>query len=46
VAEAVYYGKAVPTVQGALFFHATYIRPDWAGSKKRVGRIGKHVFYK
>lgn len=46
VAEAVYYGKAVPTVQGALFFHATYIRPGWAGNKKRVGRIGKHVFYK
>jgi len=46
VAEAVYYGKSVPTVQGALFFHATYIRPGWAGSKKRVARIGKHVFYK
>lgn len=46
VAEAVYYGKAIPQLQGALFFHATYIKPDWAKSKQRVARIGRHVFYK
>jgi spore germination cell wall hydrolase CwlJ-like protein len=46
VAEAAYYGKATPMLQGALFFHATYIEPDWARSKKRVARIGRHVFYK
>ncbi len=46
IAEAAYYGKTVPTLQGALFFHATYIYPDWARTKKRVARIGKHVFYK
>jgi spore germination cell wall hydrolase CwlJ-like protein len=46
VAEAVYYGKAVPKLQGALHFHATYIKPDWAKSKQRVARIGRHVFYK
>jgi N-acetylmuramoyl-L-alanine amidase len=46
IAEAAYYGKTVPTLHGALFFHATYIAPDWARTKKRVARIGKHVFYK
>ena len=46
VAEAVYYRKAVPTLNGAMYFHATYIRPSWAKSKQRVTRIGKHVFYK
>jgi spore germination cell wall hydrolase CwlJ-like protein len=46
VAEAVYYGKEVPKLQGALHFHAAYIKPDWAKSKKRVARIGKHIFYR
>jgi spore germination cell wall hydrolase CwlJ-like protein len=46
VAEAVYYGKQLPALQGALFFHAHYIKPDWAKSKQRVARIGRHVFYK
>ena len=46
VAEAVYYGKEIPKLQGALHFHATYIKPDWAKSKQRVARIGRHVFYK
>jgi spore germination cell wall hydrolase CwlJ-like protein len=46
VAEAVYYGKEAPRLQGALHFHATYIKPDWAKKKKRVARIGNHVFYR
>jgi spore germination cell wall hydrolase CwlJ-like protein len=46
VAEAVYYQKHIPTLHGALFFHATYIKPDWAKQKRRVARIGRHVFYR
>ena len=46
VAEAVYYQKYTPQLQGAMFYHATYIRPDWAKDKQRVARIGRHVFYK
>ena len=46
IAEAVYYGKTSPTLQGALHFHATYIKPDWAKSKRQVARIGRHVFYR
>ncbi|MGH8620616.1 MAG: cell wall hydrolase [Burkholderiales bacterium] len=46
VAEAAYYGRDLPAVEGALFYHATHIKPDWAKDKKPVARIGKHVFYR
>jgi spore germination cell wall hydrolase CwlJ-like protein len=46
VAEAVYYGKEAPRLQGALFYHATYVEPDWAKDKRLVARIGNHIFYK
>jgi spore germination cell wall hydrolase CwlJ-like protein len=46
VAEAVYYGREPPVLNGAMFFHAVYIKPDWAKSKKPLARIGGHVFYK
>jgi N-acetylmuramoyl-L-alanine amidase len=46
VAAAVYYQKRLPALQGALYFHATYIRPDWAKEKTLVSRIGRHVFYR
>lgn len=46
VAEAVYYGKEAPRLQGALFYHATYVQPDWATGKRPVARIGKHIFYR
>jgi len=45
-AEAVYYRRETPTLAGALFYHATYIEPDWAREKRRVARIGNHVFYR
>jgi len=32
-------------VEGALHFHATYIKPDWAAQRKQLARIGRHVFY-
>ena len=46
VAEAVYFRRASPTLQGALHFHATHIKPEWAKEKKLVARIGRHVFYR
>jgi len=46
IAEAVYYGREAPVLDGAMFFHATYIKPDWAKTKKPLARIGGHVFYK
>jgi spore germination cell wall hydrolase CwlJ-like protein len=44
-AEAVYYGEAEPVVEGALFYHASSIKPSWARGKKPLARIGGHVFY-
>lgn len=29
-----------------LFFHADYIYPKWASFKKRVVKIGNHIFYR
>lgn len=46
IAEEVYYGRHQPVLNGALFFHATYVRPDWALERRRIARIGNHVFYK
>jgi spore germination cell wall hydrolase CwlJ-like protein len=46
IAEDVYYGREPPVLEGAMFFHATYIKPDWAKTKKPLARIGGHVFYK
>lgn len=46
IAEAVYYRKQPPAVNGALFYHANYIKPSWAKEKKPVARIGRHIFYR
>jgi N-acetylmuramoyl-L-alanine amidase len=46
VAEAVYYGREPRVLDGAMFFHAVYIRPDWAKTKKPLARIGGHIFYR
>ena len=46
MAEAVYYEREEPVLEGAMFFHATYIKPDWAKDKRPLARIGGHVFYK
>ncbi len=46
VAQDVYYGRKPPKLQGAMYFHATYIMPSWAKEKKLVARIGGHAFYR
>lgn len=46
IAEAVYYQRYTPQLAGATHFHANYIKPDWASQKKRVAKIGRHIFYK
>ena len=45
VAEAAYFGRQPPQLNGALHYHATYIRPSWARGRQPVARIGGHVFY-
>jgi spore germination cell wall hydrolase CwlJ-like protein len=46
VAKTVYYGRRSPALHGALFYHATQVHPDWAKDRKRVTRIGRHIFYR
>lgn len=46
VAKAVYDNTYAPVVPGALFYHATNIRPSWARTKRAVATIGNHVFYR
>jgi N-acetylmuramoyl-L-alanine amidase len=45
-AEDVYFGRRAPTLRGALHYHATYIKPSWARTKRPVARIGRHIFYR
>jgi spore germination cell wall hydrolase CwlJ-like protein len=46
VADAVYSGRQPPQLNGALNYHATYIKPSWARGRQPVARIGGHIFYK
>ena len=46
VAEEVYYQRRPPTMSGVLHFHAVYVHPDWSKERRRVARIGRHVFYR
>jgi len=32
-------------VGGATFFHTVDVTPGWARAKRRVARVGRHVFY-
>ncbi len=47
VAMATTAGKIwLPEVGSATHYHAIYVRPNWAPTMKKVGRIGLHVFYR
>ena len=46
VADAAYEELHAPVVPGALYYHATNVRPGWASSRKVIATIGNHVFYR
>jgi spore germination cell wall hydrolase CwlJ-like protein len=47
VAMAVTAGKIwLPEIGSSTHYHATYVRPNWGPTMKRVAKIGKHVFYR
>ena len=46
VAELTYSGSRANALEGAVHYHAEYIRPSWSRGKKPVARIGRHLFYK
>jgi spore germination cell wall hydrolase CwlJ-like protein len=39
-------GEVFDVTEGAVFYHATYVNPDWAKSKDRTVQIDNHVFYR
>lgn len=40
-----YYQKGVDVTQGATFYHANYVKPNWYNLEK-VTSIGTHIYYK
>jgi spore germination cell wall hydrolase CwlJ-like protein len=45
VASSVYDNIEAPLVNGALYYHATYVSPDWAATRRQVAFVGHHLFY-
>ena len=35
----------IDITDGALFYHADYVKPSWARTKHRTTEIGDHIFY-
>jgi spore germination cell wall hydrolase CwlJ-like protein len=46
VASAAYDDLHEPVVPGALFYHATNVRPGWARGRRPIATIGNHIFYR
>ena len=45
IASGVLSGKLYNVVGKSLWYHADYVTPDWAESKKKFTQIGNHIFY-
>jgi spore germination cell wall hydrolase CwlJ-like protein len=39
-------GKVSDPTNGALYYHASYVKPRWARTFTRTNKIGRHLFYK
>lgn len=39
-------GEIDDPTDGALYYHATRVKPRWAKSFERTGTIGRHIFYR
>jgi len=38
--------KMLDITDGALYYHADYVRPRWAKHMERTSKIGEHIFYR
>lgn len=45
LARLVLNGKFVDPTDGALWYHADYVSPDWANRMDKTVKIGRHIFY-
>ncbi len=41
----VYWGRSVDPTEGALWYHADYVKPYWREEFERGPKIGRHIFY-
>ena len=48
IAKSLVYDKLpfIDITDGALFYHADYVNPDWAKTKTKTVEIQDHIFYK
>ena len=48
IAKSLVYDKLpfIDITDGALFYHADYVKPDWAKTKTKTVEIQDHIFYK
>jgi spore germination cell wall hydrolase CwlJ-like protein len=37
--------KVADQLNGALFYHADYVKPKWSRSMRKVMKVGRHIFY-
>ena len=45
LALAVYRGHLADPTEGAKWYHAVYVTPDWRQAFRQGPRIGRHIFY-
>jgi len=45
VARRALRGDQVPSLNGALFYHADYVKPNWRDPVAKIKQIGAHIFY-
>jgi len=45
IAVKVLNGIRVSALHNSLFYHASYVKPQWVDPSKRIAQIGQHIFY-
>lgn len=45
IVEDVYLGNTGDVTNGAKFYHADYVRPQWSRVFRKTTKIGAHIFY-
>ena len=46
IAQIAHEGLWQSEAEGAVFFHARYVRPQWSQRKQRLAQIDTHIFYR
>lgn len=46
IAFRIYHGSFNDFTNGATHYHATYVNPEWAKTKTRTIKVGRHIFYR